>query len=664
MPRFVSSLTVRLMRYTNPDSAGTARLPISTSGLSRAANATDSVPRRCITSWLQTIRTRVWRSVVGDASTPHQPAGITGVSDPITSNRASMELKRLLDSSMVLAQGVTGMKRLAFALLLAITVAGGCGPGGIVDLLNPPVEPPIVESFSASPLTIAPGGSSTLTWAVSGATTVRISEGIGSVALTGSRSVAPATSTVYTLTATNSAGKSVTATAQVTVSGEPSSPTAGLPGISSFTANPPGISAGDTSNLSWVVSNATSVSINQGIGTVASVGNTSVSPSATTTYTLTAVNATGSATAEARVTVSPTIPAGPPVIEYFVASPPSIHPGQTSVLSWEVTGATSVVLDRGIGAVDAVGTRSVSVLGTTNYTLTASNSGGHVTMTIPVLVTDWPSPGDERPDLVITAIGKVASASGYVIGYTVKNQGDAASPATVSKLYAGGVLRATDSVPPLPAGSSVERQFSTWTYDPVASVIRVVADANGTAIESDESNNEKQVSIAVETVVNYIDTAGLAVWESGTPSTGLSFGGSLSDANGFACHRTSVKLEDGATYAKVLETHPKWVGNGWIAGYYPQMTIPLGARFVADVGFLDGAAGTDGVTFRVWFWQLGSDLPSLLSTKSASYNGQLDNFDIDLASIVGKTGNIGLEVLAGPSSGKDWAVWVNARMIR
>jgi hypothetical protein len=71
-------------------------------------------------------------------------------------------------------------------------------------------------TFSASPATIASGASSTLTWIATNAMTVTIDNGIGTVAASGSRSVAPTATTTYTLTATNSAG-STTATATVTV---------------------------------------------------------------------------------------------------------------------------------------------------------------------------------------------------------------------------------------------------------------------------------------------------------------------------------------------------------------------------------------------------------------------------------------------------------------
>jgi hypothetical protein len=80
------------------------------------------------------------------------------------------------------------------------------------------------------------------------------------------------------------------------------SPTA--PIINSFSASPSTITVGESSTLSWSVTDATSVTINNGIGPVALTGTTAVNPTTTTTYTLTATNAAGSVTATTTVTVS------------------------------------------------------------------------------------------------------------------------------------------------------------------------------------------------------------------------------------------------------------------------------------------------------------------------------------------------------------------------
>ena len=59
------------------------------------------------------------------------------------------------------------------------------------------------------------------------------------------------------------------------------------------------------------------------------------------------------------------------------AAPTSITTGQSSVLTWSTTNATTVSINQGIGTVAASGTRSVSPTATTTYTLTATNSRRH-----------------------------------------------------------------------------------------------------------------------------------------------------------------------------------------------------------------------------------------------------------------------------------------------
>jgi hypothetical protein len=64
------------------------------------------------------------------------------------------------------------------------------------------------------------------------------------------------------------------------------------PVIEFFDAKPIVVSSGNSSNLSWSVIGADSVAINQGFGEVELKGSKLVSPSETTTYTLTAINGT------------------------------------------------------------------------------------------------------------------------------------------------------------------------------------------------------------------------------------------------------------------------------------------------------------------------------------------------------------------------------------
>jgi len=80
------------------------------------------------------------------------------------------------------------------------------------------------------------------------------------------------------------------------------------PIIISFIAEPAAITEGESSTLSWTVTNATVVTINQGIGDVdPSTGSYDVTPMETTVYTLTAFNNAGSSSTNVTITVSPSL---------------------------------------------------------------------------------------------------------------------------------------------------------------------------------------------------------------------------------------------------------------------------------------------------------------------------------------------------------------------
>jgi peptidoglycan-associated lipoprotein len=83
--------------------------------------------------------------------------------------------------------------------------------------------------------------------------------------------------------------------------------------VASFSAEPTTIQRGQSSTLRWeVTGNVTSVSIDQGVGTVQNNGNRRVSPSDSITYTLTATGPGGSSTGTATVNVSAPPPPPPP----------------------------------------------------------------------------------------------------------------------------------------------------------------------------------------------------------------------------------------------------------------------------------------------------------------------------------------------------------------
>jgi peptidoglycan-associated lipoprotein len=87
---------------------------------------------------------------------------------------------------------------------------------------------------------------------------------------------------------------------------KPPSPTVTL------TAEPSSIERGKSATLKWSSSNATSASLNQGIGTVPTTGSREVFPTQTTEYALTVTGPGGPGSATATVTVRTPPPPPPP----------------------------------------------------------------------------------------------------------------------------------------------------------------------------------------------------------------------------------------------------------------------------------------------------------------------------------------------------------------
>jgi hypothetical protein len=218
---------------------------------------------------------------------------------------------------------------------------------------------PYINNFQASPSVITTGQSATLIWNVSGTNSVSIDQGLGIVPAAASQTVFPTVTTVYTLTASNLVG---TATKSIVITVNPT------PLIINFDVNPSVITSGASAALIWNVSGANSVSIDQGVGTVPLTGSKLISPTDTITYTITASGPAGTLSKSVVLTVNA------PIVAIFNVDPNVIAVGQLASLHWNVTGATSVSIDQGIGSVGSVGSKVVYPYYTTTYTLTASSS--------------------------------------------------------------------------------------------------------------------------------------------------------------------------------------------------------------------------------------------------------------------------------------------------
>ena len=442
------------------------------------------------------------------------------------------------------------MKKLIFSILLIMATSVSCSS---VD-----ISFPSVSYFRGEPSSISPGESATLSWDVSGATRVNIDHGVGDVALTGEWTVTPTVTTIYTITARNPLGVSATATAQVLVSEAPdtTSPT-GAPVVNSFAADTYSIPTGGSAVLSWNVSNATTVTIDQGVGTVSLVGTITVSPATSTNYTLTASNAAGSATRTVTITLSSVsfsvdlrITTGIPIV-----TPSKVMAGGTVGLSpWTIKNegaAETGLFSNGfyLSADPIITSDDTYLFEDNNENLTAGGqfNWGGPTLTIPPdttpgsyyigILVDWNNVIAESNennnyvsspitvttplplhDLLITTGSPILTSTtvmaGETIGlspWTVKYEGT-----TETGPFSNGYYLSTDSViwptdtylggntnPSLSAGSQRNWESTILTIPPGTPpgsyYIGILVDRNNVMVESNENNNYVSTPITVTT---------------------------------------------------------------------------------------------------------------------------------------------------------------------
>ncbi len=280
--------------------------------------------------------------------------------------------------------------------------AGCCGGGGSDGGYSPSPDPTPVSypaqcvSFTASPKTLPQGGGDiTLTWKTSGAYFVNIS-GVGSnLERNGSTVVHVTKTTTFTMTVVPQFhDQNVTCVVKVTVEPQTEKPAQCLFLNASKTVVHPD---GETVTLTWETKDATSVSINNGVGTVSTNGSKNVFVNADKTFTLTAVGASGNDTCAVTITTKP-VENKTPRCDYLHVSDNDVEEGDRVTLSWETTNADRVTISPNVGDVADDGSTTVTVNDDTTYTLRARNldNGQEDTCTVTVRVDEDEDDDDDR----------------------------------------------------------------------------------------------------------------------------------------------------------------------------------------------------------------------------------------------------------------------------
>ena len=153
----------------------------------------------------------------------------------------------------------------------------------------------------------------------------------------------------------------------------------------SLSISPSSIIRGQSATISWSAYNSTSQNIT-GLGNVGGSGSQSISPSSSTSYTL-----TGNYYGYTSNFISRTLTVYQPPNISFTVDNREIVSGANTTLRWNVSGSVdTVVIDNGIGSTLLNSLQTISPTVTTTYTLSASGPGGTGSGTVTVVVVDPP----------------------------------------------------------------------------------------------------------------------------------------------------------------------------------------------------------------------------------------------------------------------------------
>jgi len=171
--------------------------------------------------------------------------------------------------------------------------------------------------------------------------------------------------------------------------GTPTPPPPPRPSVEEFYPSSYTVAPGDAVTLTWLARDATSAELD---GEVVPIeGQKSVSPPASTTYTLVAKNTAVTDVAEQKVEVTVNATPQAVTIDGFSASAETVDQGSSATLSWVVRNPTT--LDLSGQRIAPRGSLEVTPLDTTAYVLSARGHAGPVSRTLTITVKKAEVPG-------------------------------------------------------------------------------------------------------------------------------------------------------------------------------------------------------------------------------------------------------------------------------
>ncbi|MDD5494228.1 MAG: CARDB domain-containing protein [Dehalococcoidia bacterium] len=293
-------------------------------------------------------------------------------------------------------------------------------------------------------------------------------------------------------------------------------------------------------------------------------------------------------------------------------------------------------------------------------------------------------------DLVVTKVW----LEDLTVKYTIKNIGAGASPQTYAHLYVGNLqpaMGATSFVDTLQPGEERSLAFTNYAWPFTNNVhigqvkvqsegyidlplenykVHVCADGNNEAAEAVETNNCKSTVIGIPWEFDLLPVSNMALWRNNDGDYPAA--GSDNEVKGAHYKLTNFDADSPVQ----LVTIPQQVPNGWMQGIFGYfysdefgssrigaINMPAKVHFIARIGLMQNATGSDGVTFKFGLKDLNDNV-TWLASKTVTAPGASEKWDIDLSSYEGQKCMFLIRVESGATPAKDYAIWYMAKLLQ
>ena len=316
--------------------------------------------------------------------------------------------------------------------------ANNCGVWTAV-VVSTPVVPTV--TISATPSSLTSGQTSTLTWSAANATTCTGTNFATGNQVSGTVSVSPTTSTTYSISCTG-AGGTGTASATITVASGPT-----VTHYNNKLCSGGTLVGTYTDNVNSCVSFCTGMSASccstsetyrdiDGSDTFVCQAYTNTATTITANGTTQCQNQSGEPVCTNRWYSADLINYGPAVSASLVTNPTSMSGGQSAVITWSSTNATTCTGTNFATGNATSGSVTVSPSGTTQYTLSCTGPGGTATDTKTITVNIFTASCSAAPSpvTVLQPVSWTSSATGGTGSYTYAWSGTDSLSGTASSL--------------------------------------------------------------------------------------------------------------------------------------------------------------------------------------------------------------------------------------